>query len=88
LLADEFRYLFNIFLSDSHLVQHGYLNEAPIRQFLGEHLSRKVDHGNRLWLLCNAEIWYRMAVEGWSKDQMKDLLGSFEQSGEKNYAHA
>jgi hypothetical protein len=29
-----------------------------------------------------------MAVEGWSKDQMKDLLGSFEQSGEKNYAHA
>ncbi len=31
---------------------------------LGEHLGRKVDHGNRLWLLYNAEVWYRMTIEG------------------------
>lgn len=74
LLADEFRYLFEAFLSDSHLVRDGYLRDEPIRHLLGEHLGRKVDHGNRLWLLCNSEIWYRMAIEGWSKEQVKGRL--------------
>lgn len=74
LLADEFRHLFQLFLSDSHLVRDGYLNQAPISQLLDAHLGRKTDHGNRLWLLCNAEIWYRMAIEGWSREQMKERL--------------
>jgi asparagine synthase (glutamine-hydrolysing) len=74
LLADEFRHLFRTFLSDSHLVRNGYLNEEPIKQLLAEHLQRKVDHGNRLWLLCNAEIWYCMAIEGWTKEQVQERL--------------
>ena len=77
LLADEFRYLFQAFLEDSHLVRDGYLNDAPVQQFLAEHLSRKVDHGNRLWLLCNAEIWYRMGIEEWSREAMRDKLSEF-----------
>jgi asparagine synthase (glutamine-hydrolysing) len=74
LLADEFRYLFEAFLSDSHLVRDGYLKDEPIRQLLGEHLHRKVDHGNRLWLLCNSEIWYRLAIDGWTKEQVEERL--------------
>jgi asparagine synthase (glutamine-hydrolysing) len=74
LLADEFRFLFETFLYDSHLVRDGYLNDAPIRKLLGEHLNRKVDHGNRLWLLCNSEIWYRMAIEGSPKEEIKEQL--------------
>ncbi len=74
LLANEFQQLFKTFLSDSHLVHDGYLREEPIRHLLAEHLQRKVDHGNRLWLLCNAEIWYRMGIEGWTKEQLKDQL--------------
>lgn len=77
LLADEFKYLFKGFLTDSHLVQHGYLRSEPIQRLLEEHLGRKVDHGNRLWLLCNAEIWYRMAIENCSRDQMKEQLLSY-----------
>jgi hypothetical protein len=41
---------------------------------LAEHLSRRVDHGNRLWLLCNAEVWYRVAIESQSKDEIKEGL--------------
>lgn len=74
LLADEFRHLFKIFLSDSHLVRDDYLREEPIRSLLEEHLSNKVDHANRLWLLCNSEIWYRMAIEGWSKEKVKEMM--------------
>jgi asparagine synthase (glutamine-hydrolysing) len=74
LLADEFAQIFRAFLSDSALVKDGYLEGAPIAELLGEHLGRKVDHGNRLWLLCNAEIWYRMAIKGWGKQEIKARL--------------
>jgi asparagine synthase (glutamine-hydrolysing) len=77
LLADEFRYLFEAFLSNSHLVQAGYLEEEPIKELLGQHVQRKVDHGNRLWLLCNSEIWYRMAIEGWTKAQLTERLQAY-----------
>jgi asparagine synthase (glutamine-hydrolysing) len=74
LLADEFRVLFETFLSDSHLVRDGYLNHEPIAALLTQHLRKKVDHGNRLWLLCNAEIWYRMAIDGWSRERVRERL--------------
>ena len=76
LLADEFRILYQTFLSDSHLVGDGYLNQPAINRMLHEHLSKKTDHGNRLWLLCNAEAWYRMYIENESKDSMIELLKS------------
>jgi asparagine synthase (glutamine-hydrolysing) len=74
LLAKEYHQLFEAFLYDSHLVRDGYLKEQPIRVLLGEHLGKQVDHGNRLWLLCNAEVWYRMAIGGWSKDQVEEYV--------------
>lgn len=74
LLAHEFRQLFTAFLSDSFLVRDGYLKGPPIAELLAEHLSGNVDHGNRLWLLCNAEIWYRMSIEGWSRGQVQERL--------------
>lgn len=88
LLADEYRFLFNAFLSDSHLARDGYVRKEPIAQFLGEHLNRKADHGNRLWLLCNAEIWYRMTVEGWSRETMKEKLSAFGVAEEPEHAYA
>lgn len=74
LLAGEFKKLFETFLYDSHLVRDGYLRREPIEGLLAEHLGRKVDHGNRLWLLCNAEVWYRMAIEGWTKAEVGERL--------------
>jgi asparagine synthase (glutamine-hydrolysing) len=74
LLADEFRLLFKAFLFASHLVRDGYYREEPIHRIVVEHLNGKVDHGNRLWLLCNAEVWYRMSIEGWSTGQIHQQL--------------
>lgn len=87
LLADEYRRIFKTFLSDSHLVREGYLRGEAIDQLLGEHLGRKADHGNRLWLLCNAEVWYRMGVEGESRGEIQEgLLGSQSRQGEHVHA--
>lgn len=74
LLSEEYRHLFETFLYDSHLVRDGYLNSEPIKQLLAEHLERKVDHGNRLWLLFNSEVWYRMGIENASADQISEDL--------------
>ena len=74
LLADEFKHLYKTFLDTSHLVQDGYLNQSAINMLLTEHLNKKIDHGNRLWLICNAEVWYRMYIENQGKAAIKTLL--------------
>ena len=63
LLEEEFKKLYSTLLFDSHLVSAGYLNQHTIDFLLKDHLNKKADHGNRLWLLCNSEIWYRMYIE-------------------------
>jgi asparagine synthase (glutamine-hydrolysing) len=74
ILADEFKLLHRTFLTRSSLVREGYLKQPAIDRLLYEHLNKKVDHGNRLWLLCNAEVWHRMYIEGQGKDQIKNIL--------------
>jgi asparagine synthase (glutamine-hydrolysing) len=74
LLENEFRLLYRLFLNDSALVRDNYLNRSAITTLLKEHLNQKADHGNRLWLLCNAEVWYRMFIDHNSRETLKDYL--------------
>ncbi|MDM8553130.1 asparagine synthase (glutamine-hydrolyzing) [Desulfococcaceae bacterium HSG7] len=74
LLANEFRLLYRLFLDDSSLVRDGYLNRSAITALLTDHLNQKADHGNRLWLLCNAEVWYRMFIDHNSRENLRDYL--------------
>lgn len=74
ILADEFRILYNTFLGDSSLVRDGYLEASAIRSILEDHLHHKVDHGQRLWLLLNSEVWYRMHIDGMTKEDMKQVM--------------
>ena len=76
IIADELKLLYKIFLNDSHLVEAGYLKQEGIDMLLQQHLNKKVDHGTRLWLLCNAEIWYRMYIENESKATIKNILSN------------
>jgi len=78
ILADEYKLLFNRFLKNSRLVEENYLQGGLINRLLEEHMNKKADHGQRLWLLCNAEIWYRMYIDEVSKDDMHKHLNSLE----------
>ncbi|HEX6997840.1 MAG TPA: asparagine synthase (glutamine-hydrolyzing) [Gammaproteobacteria bacterium] len=64
LLADEFRLLHKALLRRSALVEDGYLRRDGLDALLAEHLSGRMDHGQRLWLLCAAEMWYRIFLRG------------------------
>jgi len=71
ILKDEYRELSVRYLQDSELVRAGILARAPIQTLLQEHASGRIDHGNRLWLLINSEIWYRMMILGQSREDFR-----------------
>jgi asparagine synthase (glutamine-hydrolysing) len=80
ILQREYRMLYEKFLSDSRLVETGILRRQPIDDLLTSHLAGKADHGNRLWLLINAEIWYRMMIDGVSREELRADLNTNESS--------
>ncbi len=74
LLQSEYSRLYNLCLRDSHLARAGILDEREIRKLIQEHVKRSHDHGNRLWLLINAELWYRMMIGGQSREDLRAQL--------------
>jgi len=85
LMGSQFRALFDGFFRDARLVGAGICRPAVIQQMLKAHLAGRTDHGNRLWLLLNAEIWYRIHIEGQRlaelTDETAELLGAAPVSG-------
>jgi len=74
LLQREYAQLYSTCLRDSRLARDRILDGAVMTRLIDEHLAKRADHGNRLWLLINAEVWYRMAILGESKEDMQREL--------------
>jgi asparagine synthase (glutamine-hydrolysing) len=64
ILRDEYKSLYERYLHDSELVRAGIFERKPLEALLSSHLAGHEDHGNRLWLLINTEVWYRMNILG------------------------
>ena len=47
---------------------------AAVRRLVDEHLARRRDHGNRIWLLLSAEVWYRRYIGGRSTADLEAEL--------------
>jgi asparagine synthase (glutamine-hydrolysing) len=73
-LRDEFRLLYDRLLKGSALVEDGYLRAEGLGAMLTEHVTGRMDHGQRLWLLCAAEIWYRIRLRGEKAAAVEDAL--------------
>jgi asparagine synthase (glutamine-hydrolysing) len=77
LLQTQYARLYDSSLSNSRLVADGYLDGGRITALVEEHMARRADHSNRLWLLINAELWYRLTIKGESKaDLSAELAGA------------
>jgi asparagine synthase (glutamine-hydrolysing) len=74
MLKDEHRMLFDLFLRGAHLARDGVLWQPTITKLLDDHQGGKADHGNRLWLVLNSEVWYRMFMEGQSVEELSGQL--------------
>jgi asparagine synthase (glutamine-hydrolysing) len=64
IMDEEVRTLAPALLFNSELVRDGYLEGTTVRRLVDEHLVRHRDHGNRIWLLLTAEVWYRRYIGG------------------------
>jgi asparagine synthase (glutamine-hydrolysing) len=62
ILNEEVRRLAPRLLHRSELARDGYLRGERVAQLVAEHLEGRRDHGNRIWLLLTAEVWYRHFV--------------------------
>jgi asparagine synthase (glutamine-hydrolysing) len=51
-------------LLDKRCIDRGYFKKDAIQQLLDEHISGRVDHGYRLWILLNLELWHQMFIDG------------------------
>ena len=71
LLEKEYRLLFDLYLRKPRLAEQGLLEAGAIQQLLKQHLDGKADHANRLWLLLNSEVWYRMHIEGQDRESLR-----------------
>lgn len=74
LLQAEYPRLYSALLADSRLAAHGIVDAAAVHRLAAEHTARRADHGNRLWLLLNAELWYRMAILRQSREELSRTL--------------
>ncbi len=69
-LKDFTRRLFE----QSRFVEHGLFDRQAMMTLLDEHVSGRIDHNYRLWMLINLEIWYRLYFEGGTVDSMRELI--------------
>jgi asparagine synthase (glutamine-hydrolysing) len=74
MLKHEYRLLFELFLRNSHMARDGLFRQSKFDLLLDEHRGLKTDHANRLWLLLNSEVWYRMFVERHSADELSESV--------------
>jgi asparagine synthase (glutamine-hydrolysing) len=74
LLQAEYARMYDTCLRDSQLVNDRILDRGTIKQLIDEHSAKRADHGNRLWLLINAEVWYRMSILGQARDELRREL--------------
>ena len=68
--TDLKEFLLRLF-EQSRFVELGLFEKSYIDNLLEEHISGKVDHNYRIWVLLNLEYWYRMYFEGETVESMK-----------------
>lgn len=58
-------------LRNSALVAAGVFRAEPVARLLDEHMSGRVDHSYRLWVLLNLEIWHDIYIGGAGVDDVR-----------------
>lgn len=67
-------------MTESRFVEHGVFEQHVLQSIVEEHISGKLDHSYRLWMLINLEVWYRMFIEGdslaFTQAHIQDIVGA------------
>jgi asparagine synthase (glutamine-hydrolysing) len=72
-LRGPFLFLLYEFVSSPRTLKRGLFNPAYVHRLVDEHRLGIRDHGDRLWLLMNLEIWQRIFIDG---EHQTEVMGS------------
>ena len=75
-MRTDLRDFLTLLFSQSRFVEIGVFDRDYIFKILDEHLSGKVDHNFRLWILINLEFWYRIYFDGESLESLNEFTDS------------
>ena len=74
MLKIEYERLYGTVLSRSRLAEEGLIVQHEVDRLIRENRTGAADHGQRLWLVLNAELWYRQALDGMDLQQLEALV--------------
>ncbi|MEX0902953.1 MAG: asparagine synthase (glutamine-hydrolyzing) [Pseudohongiellaceae bacterium] len=63
-LRSQFRHILDEFVLGPRSLERGYFRSDTLTRLVSEHCQGKADHGERLWLLVNLEMWQRIFIDG------------------------
>jgi asparagine synthase (glutamine-hydrolysing) len=63
-LRGDFQSVARDTLLGSRSLRRSLFDPSSLKRLVAEHLDGTADHGDRLWLLLNLEIWQRIFVDG------------------------
>jgi len=63
-VRDRFAPIVDEFVLGDRAIGRGWFHRQRVRQLVEEHRRGAADHGERLWLLINLEIWQRIFCDG------------------------
>jgi asparagine synthase (glutamine-hydrolysing) len=63
-VRNGFRPVVNEFVVGDRALARGWFHRDRVRDLVDEHCGGVADHGERLWLLTNLEIWQRIYCDG------------------------
>jgi len=75
-LRGPFRPLVDELVLGPRALARGLFEPSALRRLAASHRAGAVDHGDRLWLLINLELWQRIFLDGEEPAGIMDGLGS------------
>lgn len=70
----ELREFVETVMRQSELVKAGIFDGAVVQQMFNEHLSGRVDHNFRIWMVLNIEVWFRIFILGHQKEAVREWI--------------
>jgi asparagine synthase (glutamine-hydrolysing) len=73
-LRNELKPLLLNLMKNSRFVELGLFRPGYVNTIVDEHLSGKMDHTYRLWMLLNLEVWHRAFFENQTQSQVAEQI--------------
>ena len=61
-------------IAQSRLVEAGLFRREVLERLLDEHVSGRIDHNYRLWMIFNLEVFWRLYIDGDSVAAIEDWI--------------